>query len=116
MAMGTRQKRERQEELWVVSSEVVSSPAHAFYDRLNQILDQHHFDQKVERLCTRCFTVEITAVSTSAAVHLCQESAVGVRVDGFAGVPRNESALRRTVNALISRTLPFLPRTVRAGS
>jgi transposase len=55
MAMGTRQKRERQEELWVVSSEVVSSPTHAFYDRLNQILDQHHFDRNVEGLCRRYY-------------------------------------------------------------
>jgi transposase len=55
MAMGTRQKRAQQEELWVVSSEVVSSPAHAFYDRLNQILDQHHFDRNVERLCRRYY-------------------------------------------------------------
>lgn len=55
MAMGTRQKRERQHDLWVVSSEVVGTPAHAFYDRLNQILDQHHFDQNVERLCRRYY-------------------------------------------------------------
>jgi hypothetical protein len=26
MAMGTRQKRERQEDLWVVSSEIVDTP------------------------------------------------------------------------------------------
>jgi hypothetical protein len=38
MAMGTRKKRERQEDLWVVSSEVVDAPAHAFYGRLNQVL------------------------------------------------------------------------------
>jgi hypothetical protein len=49
MAMGTRQKRERQEELWVVSSEVVSSPAHAFYDRLNQIL---RLEPDFRKLCT----------------------------------------------------------------
>src|ERR1700722_7930943 len=55
MAMGTRQKRERQGRLWGGSSEVVSSPAHAFYDRLNQILDQHHFDRNVERLCRRYY-------------------------------------------------------------
>jgi transposase len=55
MAMGTRQKRERQEDLWVVSSEVVGTPAHAFYDRLNQILDQHHFDRNVEHLCRRYY-------------------------------------------------------------
>src|SRR6266851_9689038 len=55
MAMGTRQKREQQEDLWVVSSEIVGTPAHAFYDRLNQILDQHHFDRKVEHLCRRYY-------------------------------------------------------------
>ena len=48
MAMGTRKKRERQEDLWVVSSEVVGPPAHAFYDRLNQVLDHHHFDRRME--------------------------------------------------------------------
>jgi len=55
MAMGTRKKRERQEGLWVVGSQVVGTPAHAFYDRLNQILDQHHFDRNVEHLCRRYY-------------------------------------------------------------
>ena len=55
MAMGTRKKRERQEGLWVVSSEVVGAPAHAFYDRLNQILDEHHFDRNIEHLCRRYY-------------------------------------------------------------
>jgi transposase len=55
MAMGTRKKRERQEDLWVVSSEVVGTPAHAFYDRLNQILDHHHFDRRLEQLCRRYY-------------------------------------------------------------
>ena len=55
MAMGTRKKRERQEDFWVVSSEVVGTPAHAFYDWLNQILDQHHFDRNVEQLCRRYY-------------------------------------------------------------
>jgi transposase len=55
MAMGTRGKQERQEDLWVVTSEVVGTPAHAFYDRLNQILDQHHFDRNVEQLCRRYY-------------------------------------------------------------
>ena len=55
MAMGTRQKRERQEDLWVVSSEIVDTPAHAFYDRLNEILDRHHFDRNVEHLCRRYY-------------------------------------------------------------
>lgn len=55
MAMGTSTKRDRQEDLWVVSSEVVASSAHAFYDRLNQVLDEHHFDRNVEHLCRRYY-------------------------------------------------------------
>jgi len=55
MAMGTRKKRERPEDLWVVSSEIVGTPANAFYDRLNQILNEHHFDQNVEHLCRRYY-------------------------------------------------------------
>jgi hypothetical protein len=34
---------------------VVETPANAFYDRLNQILDQHKFDAKVERLCRKFY-------------------------------------------------------------
>ena len=48
MAMGTRKKRERQEDFWVVCSEVVDTPAHAFYDLLNEVLGRHHFDRNVE--------------------------------------------------------------------
>jgi len=69
MAMGTRKKRERQEDLWVVSSEVVSTPAHAFYDRLNQILDQHHFDRSVEQLCRRYYKGRLGRPSITPGVY-----------------------------------------------
>src|SRR5262245_9029159 len=55
MAMGTRQKRERQQDLWIAASDVVETPANAFYDRLNEILDEHKFDAKVERLCRKFY-------------------------------------------------------------
>ena len=55
MAMGTRRKRERQQDLWIATSDVVETPANAFYDRLNQILDEHKFDGKVERLCHKFY-------------------------------------------------------------
>ena len=53
--MGTRRKRERQQDLWIASSDVVETPGNAFYDRLNQILDAHKFDAKVERLCQKFY-------------------------------------------------------------
>jgi transposase len=55
MAMGTRQKRERQQGLWMATSDVVATPANAFYDRLNEILDEHKFDARVERLCRKFY-------------------------------------------------------------
>jgi transposase len=69
MAMGTRKKRERQEGLWVVTSEVVGTPAHAFYDRLNQILDQHHFDRNVEHLCRRYYKGRLGRPSITPGVY-----------------------------------------------
>ena len=55
MAMGTRRKRERQQDLWIATSDVVETPANVFYDRLNQLLDAHKFDVKVERLCQKFY-------------------------------------------------------------
>ncbi len=69
MAMGTREKRERQEDLWVVRSEVVGTPAHAFYDRLNQVLEQHHFDRNVEQLCRRYYKGRLGRPSITPGVY-----------------------------------------------
>jgi transposase len=54
MAMGTR-KKERQQEFWIASQDVVESPRNVFYDRLNSILDEHKFDKKVEFLCRKFY-------------------------------------------------------------
>jgi transposase len=55
MAMGTRKKRERQQDFWIATSAVVEPPGNAFYDRLNEILDEHHFDRRVEALCRKFY-------------------------------------------------------------
>jgi transposase len=51
MAMGTRQKRQRQHELWVSAADLPTTAAHPFYQRVNALLDDHHFDTFVEGLC-----------------------------------------------------------------
>ena len=55
MAMGTRKRRERQQQLWVAAGDIVETPANAFYDRLNEILDKRDFDRRVEHLCRRYY-------------------------------------------------------------
>ena len=52
MSMGTRQHRQRQEDLWITHNELVQGPAHPFYQRLNELLDSEKFDEFVEKECT----------------------------------------------------------------
>ena len=55
MAMGKRQHRERQEDLWVAHTELATAPGHPFYERLNAVLDAEGFDRFVESLCARFY-------------------------------------------------------------
>src|SRR6266498_6080433 len=49
MAMG--KKKERQDALWIVASDLPLSPGHPFYQRLNVLLEERGFDRFVERRC-----------------------------------------------------------------
>ena len=55
MAMGTRKRRQKQQGLWMPTSTIVEPPGNAFYDRLNQILAEHRFDEKVEAVCRKFY-------------------------------------------------------------
>jgi transposase len=54
MAMGTRKKRERQEDLWY-GGELASAPGHPFYKRLNEVLDNAGFDAFCESQCAEFY-------------------------------------------------------------
>jgi transposase len=51
MAMGTRKKRQRQENLWY-GGELATAPGHPFYTRLNEVLDAAGFDSFCENRCS----------------------------------------------------------------
>jgi transposase len=55
MAMGTRKRRQRQEQLWVTHSELVTGPGHPFYRRLSELLDGEKFDEFCERECAKFY-------------------------------------------------------------
>jgi transposase len=54
MAMGTRKKRERQEDLWY-GGELPEAPGHPFYKRLNEVLDKTSFDVFCEARCANFY-------------------------------------------------------------
>lgn len=54
MAMGKR-RREAQQKLWVETEELPDSPGHPFYKKLNEILDEHQFDDFAEEVCAKFY-------------------------------------------------------------
>src|SRR6266568_1048719 len=55
MAMGTRKRRERQEDLWVAHTELAAAPGHPFYQRLKELLEAEQFDEFVEGRCAKFY-------------------------------------------------------------
>ena len=55
MGMGRKKDREKQEELWVAFSEIVTTPGHVFYERLNAVLNAEKFDQRIEAICRKYY-------------------------------------------------------------
>jgi len=54
MAMGKR-RTDRQGELWIVTTEMPTTPGHPFYQQLNEILDRHGFDSFAEDRCQKFY-------------------------------------------------------------
>lgn len=69
MAMGTRKDRERQEPLWLSAAEIRATAAHPFYQRLNELLDSHGFDQFVEGECQAFYADKMGRPSLSPGVY-----------------------------------------------
>src|SRR5947199_1440317 len=55
MAMGTRKDQEQQEEMWIPQAWLAKGVSHPFYQRLNQLLEESHFDEFVEGRCQRFY-------------------------------------------------------------
>jgi transposase len=55
MAMAKRKHRRRQTAMWIATSDLPTTAAHPFYDRLNRILDDARFDAHVEALGARFY-------------------------------------------------------------
>jgi transposase len=55
MGMGRKTDREKQQDLWVAASEIVATPGHLFYERLNTVLNAEKFDQRVEAICRKYY-------------------------------------------------------------
>jgi len=51
MGMALGKRKPKQEELFIATAKVATSPGHPFYSKLNQVLAEAGFDEFVEKLC-----------------------------------------------------------------
>src|SRR6266566_1557920 len=69
MAMGTREKRAEQEDLWVAHTELAVAPGHPFYQRLNELLEAARFDEFVEGRCAKFYAAKYGRPSLTPGIY-----------------------------------------------
>ena len=57
--MGRRNQRQRQKGLWVAAADLPQTAAHPFYRRLNELLDEHGFDDFAEQRCEKFYAAHM---------------------------------------------------------
>ena len=68
MAMGKR-TTDRQGELWIPTAEMPTTPAHPFYRKLNEVLNDNGFDVFVEERCREFYAEKMGRPSLAPAVY-----------------------------------------------
>lgn len=69
MAMGTRKRREKQEDIWIAHTTLPASPGHPFYQRLNELLEGEKFDEYVERRCAKFYAAKYGRPSLTPGIY-----------------------------------------------
>src|SRR5436190_2261864 len=59
MSMGRRKDRRRTPALWIATNEPPQAGGHPFYQRLNQVLEDHGFDEFVEAQCAPFYATKV---------------------------------------------------------
>ena len=110
MAMGTRKRREKQEEIWIAQAELASAPGHPFYQRLNGLLDGERFDEFVEGRCAKFYAAKYGRPSLTPGIYF-RSLLVGYfeGIDSERGIAwrmADSLALRRFVGIALDEDTP----------
>jgi transposase len=69
MGMGTRRRRQRQEQIWIAHQEVSKGPAHPFYAWVNELLEEKNFDEFAEKECAKFYADSIGRPSLAPGIY-----------------------------------------------
>ena len=98
MAMGRRKDRARTPGLWIPTNELPRTGGHPFYQRLNQVLDQHGFDDFVEAQCATFYAATVGRPSLTPGTYVRL-----LLVGYFEGIDSERGIAWRTADSLALR-------------
>jgi transposase len=98
MAMGRRKDRARTPGLWIAANELPPTGGHPFYQRLNQILDTHAFDDFVEAQCAPFYATTIGRPSLTPGTYFRL-----LLIGYFEGIDSERGIAWRTADSLALR-------------
>ena len=96
--MGRRKDRARTPGLWMASNELPTLGGHPFYQRLNQVLDQHGFDAFVEAQCAPFYAAKLGRPSLTPGMYVRL-----LLIGYFEGIDSERGIAWRTADSLALR-------------
>ena len=96
--MGRRKDRARTPGLWIAANELPSTGGHPFYQRLNQVLDTHGFDDFVEAQCAPFYATTIGRPSLTPGTYFRL-----LLIGYFEGIDSERGIAWRTADSLALR-------------
>jgi transposase len=110
MAMGTRKQREKQEGIWIAQAEMASAPAHPFYQKLHELLEEEKFDEFVEERCAKFYAPKFGRPSLTPGIYFrCLLIGYFEGIDGERGIAwrlADSLALRKFVGIGLEEYTP----------
>ncbi len=98
MAMGRRKDRARTPSLWIAANELPVTGGHPFYQRLNQVLDAHGFDEFVEAQCAPFYAAKLGRPSLTPGTYFRL-----LLIGYFEGIDSERGIAWRTADSLALR-------------
>lgn len=97
--MGRRRDRARTPALWIATNELPRPGGHPFYQRLNQVLDEHHFDVFVEEECASFYAANVGRRSLTPGTYFRL-----LLIGYFEGIDSERGIAWRTADSLALRS------------
>src|SRR5512134_751111 len=98
MALGRRRDRARTPDLWIATNDLPRPSGHPFYQRLNQVLDTHAFDEFVEAQCAPFYAVTVGRPSLTPGTYFRL-----LLIGYFEGIDSERGIAWRTADSLALR-------------